>query len=95
MPSAYWPSNRSSVVFYDSALKRVDEDCIWEVLVQHRGVLERFGFGKRDAWNDLFYNSRSTMAAGRTSDGSLLEIGLRLDGRAEHERCIVFHARYV
>ncbi|MCY3562672.1 MAG: hypothetical protein OXH26_01925 [bacterium] len=39
--------------------------------------------------------SRSTRAEGFTSRGRLLELVLRPDRRVDHERCIVFHARYL
>ena len=95
MPPAYWPSITSQVMIYESALKRATREDILFLLSLHRRQLEELFHGRRDALRDFIYNSRSAIASGWTPDGALLEIGLRLDGRAEHERCIVFHARYL
>ncbi len=41
------------------------------------------------------HRSRSTRVVGPTPGNDMLEVVLRRDGRAEGERCIVFHARYL
>lgn len=94
MATAYWPSRLDCVVIYDSALKRVREKDIWNVLSLHPHLLEDIGFGEQDDL-DLFYKSRSTRAEGYTYQGRLVELVLRADARRDQERCIVFHARYL
>lgn len=90
----YWPSPSAQIVIYRSAVKRVDETDIWEIISFHHLELERLRYGHRDD-RDLLYRSRSSLARAVLSGGRTLEVGIRLDARVEYERCIVFHARLV
>lgn len=91
----YWPPRHAEIAIYDSALKRVASQDIRDVLSLHLLRLEVIEVAKSHRKWDLFYGSRSVRAVARTSDGRLLEVVLRRDGRAARERCIVFHARYL
>ncbi len=91
----YWPPSHTLISIYDSALKRVLHEDIRHVLSLHPLQLFVFEFAKTHPEWDRFYKSRSTRVVGLTSDNHMLEVVLRRDGRAENERCIVFHARYL
>ena len=57
--------------------------------------LDVLEFAKTHPGWDRFYRSRSTRVVGLTPGNHMLEVVLRREGRAEDERCIVFHARYL
>ncbi len=95
MPTAYWPTEDALLLFRESALKRgVHREDILHMLAVRSHDLDLLGFGHVDK-RDFIYGGRSTLARGWTAGGDLLEVGLRLDHRAERELCIVFPARYL
>ena len=95
MANPYWPPSHAHIELYESALKRVNVEDVWDLLSLHPLQLEDLSYGRRDPVQDDRYGSRSTRAEGFTSRGRLLELVLRPDRRVDHERCIVFHARYL
>lgn len=87
MPQPYWPPGHAHIELYESALKRVQAEDIWDVLRLHPLQLEDISFGRRDPIQDDRYRSRSTRVEGLASDGRRLELVLRPDRRVDHERC--------
>ena len=91
----YWPPHHARIAIYDSALKRAALEDIQYVLSLHPLQLDVIELAKAHPRWDRFYKSNSTRVVGPTRNNRALEVVLRRDGRAEGERCIVFHARYL